>query len=55
MVDETFLLLDATVDAAVRKVPNFKVLRGCTRTPFRIMLYGLHSDHRQAFTLILKF
>ena len=54
-VDETFLLLDATVDAAARKVPNFKVLRGCTRTPFRIMLYGLHSDYRQALTLVLKF
>ena len=52
---ETFRLLDASVGAAARKAPGFKVLRGCTRTPFRIMLYGLHSDHRQAFTLILKF
>ena len=32
---ETFLLLDATVGAAARKVPSFKALRGNTAIPNR--------------------
>ena len=51
---ETFRLLDASVGAAARKAPGFKVLRGCTRTPFRIMHCDLFSDHRHAFALVLK-
>ena len=39
-----------------KKPLSFKVLkRGCTRTPFRIMLRGLFSEHLHAFIPILKF